>query len=366
VAKSGGNGSGTRRFTVQNTLKVLVVDDSKLIRRIVRGIFQDSAHIEVVGEAANGAQALELIPQLSPDVVTLDVNMPVMDGLTTLKHIMIRNPVPTVMFSTLTREGATETFDALRYGAVDFMLKPSRLSEEGMEEQKADITERVSMAAHVEMGQIRFLPAKPASRPKVSPEGRPCRRVVAVGAAEGGYGALLRIIPQLPAELDAALVAVLYASSVHIDAFARYLDDHSRIRVRRAQNRDRLQAGCCYLTSGSEYATIDGDDGAPRLRLTPSPFPNRRGTIDMLMISAADCLKNRASGIILTGGGKDGVEGAGEISRRGGTVLVQDPRTCLFREMPNAAIVTGKYSRVLADADMAKEIHRLFEPKAGG
>jgi two-component system chemotaxis response regulator CheB len=372
ISKGNGDGRGRGRvpgyrcYTVQHALKVLVVDDSKLIRSILRGMFEDIERIEVVGEAANGVEALEMIPRLQPHVVILDIKMPVMDGLRTLKHIMIRNPVPTVMFSALTREGATETFDALRYGAVDFMLKPSRLSETGIEQQKAAITERIFMAANVEMGQIRFQPAKPGNRSGDGRSERPCRRVIAVGAGEGGYGALLRLVPRLRADLDAALVIVLYAAAGHVDAFALYLDDHSQIRVRRAKNGDRIEPGCCYLSSGSEYVTLNADRSSPRLHVTPSPFPNRRGTVDMLMISLADALNDRASGVILTGAGKDGVEGIGEITRHGGTVLVQEPQTCLFGEMPKAAIVTGKYSRILADSEMAQAIHQRLQPKAGG
>ncbi len=363
---SNGGGSGYRCYTVQHPMKVLVVDDSKIIRSMIRGIFEENSRIEVAGEAANGAEALELIPGLRPDVVTLDINMPVMDGLSTLKRIMIRNPVPTVMFSTLVREGARETFDALRYGAVDFMLKPSRLSETDMEKQKAAIAERVSMAAKVEIGQIRFLPSKAGKKTAAASGAGPCRQVFAVGAGEGGYGALLRLIPRLRPGPGSAMVVVLYAAKEHVDAFARYLDDHSPVCVRRAKTGDRVDAGCCYLAAGEEYTTLEGTPDAPRLRVTPNPFPDRRGSIDMLMISAADIFDRRAAGVILSGGGKDGVEGAGEISRRGGTVLVQEPRTCLFREMPNATIVTGKYSRILADFDMAKEIHQMTEPKAGG
>ena len=130
--------------------KVLVVDDSALIRGAIRRIFEESIKLEVIGEASNGAEALDLIPRLNPDVVTLDVNMPVMDGLTTLKHMMIKTPKPAVMISTLTREGASVTFDALKYGAVDFIPKPSQVNGKGLEAQHEKIIRKVSMASRVE------------------------------------------------------------------------------------------------------------------------------------------------------------------------------------------------------------------------
>ncbi len=344
----------------QNPIRLLIVDDSRLIRTAVRRLFASDGQVQVVGEAANGREALDLLPRFKPDVITLDINMPEMDGLSTLKHIMIKHPTPTVMFSALTREGATETFDALRFGAIDFMPKPSQTKGENVAEQERLILQKVKVAAGVETGAIRLLRTS-HSDPQVSrtqrmdPEG-----IVVLGASEGGYGALLKIFPQLPPDLPAACIAILYADAAHVSAFADYLNANSAVTVKRAMMGDALQAGTCYLASGSEYTTLQNGDGRLTLQVNPSPFPERRGAINMLMLSVSEIMPRQAIGVVLTGKGNDGAEGAAEIRRVGGTVILQDPPTCLFQEMVQATLRTGKADYVCADLDIASAIKTAF------
>ena len=184
-----------------NPIKVLIVDYSKLIRRAVRGLLESDPEIVVVGEAENGAQALDLVSKLKPDVITLDVNMPVMDGISTIKHLMIKSPLPTVMLSTLTDEGAKVTFDALRFGATDFMLKPSRLGSNDVEGQQDEIVRRVKNAANVSIGSIRYVRVPQKGQSKATRTQQPCEYVVGIGASEGSYGPLLNIIPALDSGL---------------------------------------------------------------------------------------------------------------------------------------------------------------------
>ena len=344
-------------------IRVLIVDDSAMMRKALAAVLDDDDFI-VVGNAANGADALELIPQVNPDVITLDVNMPVMDGISALKRIMIQYPIPTLMVSALTLEGATVTFDTLKYGAVDFISKPSHMAAGDREAQLIEIKDKVRLASKVAINTVRYIRAG-FKENKASPVDPGLEFVVSMGAGEGGYGSLLKIVPQLTPDLPAAFLVVLYAAPPHVKAFARYLDQHSRISVKRAKDGDQLKGGTCYLTSGEEYATIEMPDGKPTLQISPSSFPARRGSANILMISLAEKMRERALGMILSGASTDGAEGVNEIFHMGGTALIQAPSTCLMKEMPEAALESCANVCVVPDDKLAAEIIRLIRVKAG-
>ena len=343
-------------------IRVLIVDDSAMMRKALAAIFDDEDFL-IVGNAANGVEALDLIPSVHPDVITLDVNMPVMDGLSALKRIMIQFPLPTVMVSAMTLDGATITFDALKYGAVDFIPKPSQITEEDQEKQSSLIREKVQLASKVAINSVRYIRTGLQERQSVPLHSNLERTVCMVGA-EGGYGALLKIVPQLTPELPAAFLVVLYAAPEHVDAFARYLDRHSRIPVKRAINGDKLQGGVCFLISGKEYATIEPSDSGLSLQLTPSSFPNRRGAADILMISLAEKFGTNALGIVLSGASTDGSDGLNELLHMGGEALIQSPETCLLKEMSEAAIGKCAEALVVADDKIASEIARIVRSHA--
>ena len=210
-------------------LNVLVVDDSRIIRRVLRDIIESNGDKKVVGEAANGKEALELLKTTVPDVITLDINMPVMDGLTTLKHIMISNPTPTVMISALTQEGASETFDSLKYGAIDFLAKPKTVKGGDLGSQKEEILRRIELVSAVQIESIRYLRRPVKENKRKSQDLLECTHLMVIGVSDGGYGALLNVIPRLKIGSPAAYVAVMRQAPEHIDAFARYLDDCSQI-----------------------------------------------------------------------------------------------------------------------------------------
>ncbi|MDM8525313.1 chemotaxis protein CheB [Desulfococcaceae bacterium HSG8] len=347
---------------MKDTIKLLIVDDSKLMRRVITKIFDSADHIQVVGKATNGKEALELIPRLNPDVVTLDINMPVMDGLTALKHIMIRYPRPVVMLSTLTKEGATETFDALKYGAVDFIHKPSNTQPVSLEEQCQMVVRQVTLAAGVEIGSIRYLRTKSAKfQDAGGAKETKCDYICAVGASEGGYGTLLKIIPQLAPDLPAAVLVVLYEASRHVEAFARYLDDNCIFRVRRATDGESVEPGCCYLVSGKQYVTLHSFYGEYSLAINAAPFTTQKGGINMLMFSLAEIMKEHSVGVVLSGSGEDGAEGLEEILRMKGTAIVQEPRSCLYKEMAISAIDRCSPDIVIPDTEIAAKINQLVK-----
>ncbi len=348
--------------------KLLIVDDSKMMRKAIRAVFSADDRIEVAGEAADGEAALEIIPQIDPDVVTMDVNMPVMDGLTTLKHMMIETPKPTVMLSTLTLEGASVTFDALKFGAVDFVPKPSKLDESKLEGQEETVVRKVALAAQVEIEAIRYIKDSPKGESAGPREQVACNHFIAMGAAEGGYGALLKIVPHLRPELPAAYLAVLYAASQHVDAFARYLDNYSSVRVKRAADGLPVEGGVCYLGAGEEYVTVQSRNGNLFLLVHPAPFKSiseRRGSINMMMFSAAEVMGSRAAGIVLSGSGDDGAEGLAEIIRSGGSTLVQDPKSCLYKEMAKSALNRCEPDHVIPDMTIASTVNRFLSEESG-
>jgi two-component system chemotaxis response regulator CheB len=343
-----------------NLIKALIVDDSKLIRRLIHDIFDESNQVQVVGEAGNGVEALEMLPGLNPDIITLDINMPVMDGMTALKHIMIKHPRPIVMLSTYTREGERVTFDALKYGAVDFIAKPSQFQKMAMEEQRQKIIQKVTMAAKVELEAVQYL--RPVSK-KIGAKRigtRNCHFLFAMGASIGGYSALLKIIPQLRPDLPAAFLVVLYVASDHLNAFVNYLDEESAVKVKRAGDGDLLKSGVCYMASGEEYITVHPSNGQLSLKVNPSPFPSHQGTVNMLMFSLADVMKHRSVGIVLSGSGEDGVEGISEILRMGGIGIVQDPSTCLCQETPQSTLRHCKVDLVFSDGRIPSELNTLL------
>jgi two-component system chemotaxis response regulator CheB len=344
----------------QKPISLLIVDDSKLIRAAVRRLFEADGQVQVVGEAANGREALDLLPRLKPDVITLDINMPEMDGLSTLKHIMIKHPTPTVMFSALTREGATETFDALRFGAIDFMPKPSQSKGDDIADQERLILQKVKIAAGVEIGAVRMLRTSHRETLQNPPRAMDAEGIAVFGASEGGYGALLKIIPQLPPDLPAAYMVILYATPDHVAAFADYLNANSAITVKRALDGQPVQGGICYLAAGSEYASLHLTAGRMTMQVNPSPFPERRGAINMLMLSVSEIMQNQTIGVVLSGKGNDGAEGSAEVRRVGGTVIMQDPRTCLFQEMVQAALKAAKADHICSDQEIASAIKTAF------
>ncbi|MDH5473215.1 MAG: response regulator [Gammaproteobacteria bacterium] len=336
--------------TMTSALRLLVVDDSKLMREAIIGMFADDENV-MMEEAADGLEALVLLDKFKPDVVTLDINMPGLDGIGTLKRMMIEHPVPTIMLSSLTQEGAKITFDALRYGAVDFISKPSAMSDISREEQAAQIRGRVKYAAEVELAAIKYIRHESNKDDLGSDVSNgQIQHIVAMGAAEGGYGALLKIIPQLRTDSNSTYLISLHVASEFVDAFIGYLNTCSKIPVKRAVHNDVIKPGCCYISSGTDYMSVHKEADGFSLHISPAPFVTRRGAIDMLLFSTAEAMGDQAVGVILSGLGEDGAEGLEEIIRVGGMAIVQDPHTCFCKEMALSALERSAVEQVVVDA----------------
>lgn len=341
-------------------IRVLVVDDSALMSRQISSILSEDSAIEVIGRAKDGLEALTMVKDLRPDVVTMDVEMPRMNGITALKHIMVKHSVPTVMISALTKEGARTTFDALKYGAIDVIAKPSRREDENLEAQKADIITKVRRAAAIRTGRSRYIRmAAPIRRDEKSPKGvpDPLTRFIAVGAGTGGYYGLLRIIPSLPADFSDVLIAVILVASRYVEPFVAYLDAHSAIPVRSVTGPFVPEKGACYISSGDHLLGVQNSDDA--LGFSAVPKSDSEGAIDHLFRSLAGTLNNRVVGVVMTGAGQDGADGLASVREAGGTAVVQDINNCIDPSMPIAALEKGSVDKVLPDYLMVDYLSKL-------
>ncbi len=340
-------------------IKVLVVDDSVLIARTISRILESDAGIEVVGRARDGIQALEMIEDLKPHVVTLDVEMPKMDGITALKHIMVKHSTPTVMISALAREGSRTSFECLKYGAIDVIAKPSRKETESLAQQEAEIIAKVRRAATIRTGRFKYIrvtgpePADPRATNSPADE---ATRLIGITAGTGGYYTLLRVIPMLTASFQDVIVAALVATSRYVDAFATYLQAHSAIPVRVVDPDEALEKGVCYLTAAADRPRARSD-GAKGLRIGlegNSDHTKTEEAINDFLRSIAATARLRAVGVIMTGSGRHGAEGIAEIRRSGGLGVIQDINNCVDPSMPLAALEKGTVEKILPDYQMAE------------
>ncbi len=345
-------------------ISVLVVDDSKLVGKALRKIF-DEDEFKVVGQAYTGLEALEMIPQYDPDVITLDVEMPEMDGITALKHIMIKHPRPVVMISTLTRKGSKTAFDALRYGAVEVIEKPSRLTEEDFQNQKEKIREIVKKAAKVSVEALHFVRPGQISESVLDQNGSDFRPkgILAIGTGIGGYNTLLQLIPLLPPDLPLAYLVMTRMDKNYLHAFASYLRENTPMTITLPQPRQTLKRGHCYITTRDSYVLTEKDkNGGCVLRTEDIPPGSQDcNSMDIMFVSSAETFADNTIGIVLSGSGEDGVRGLRYIADMGGIPLVQKPESCLERELPTKVMKSVNSVRIVT----LKEIPEILARTCG-
>ncbi|WP_018086501.1 protein-glutamate methylesterase/protein-glutamine glutaminase [Desulfurispora thermophila] len=393
-------------------INVLVVDDSALMRRLITRFLEEDPQkppIKVLDSAANGQEALEKAVRLRPDVVTLDVEMPVLDGLATLERLMRQHPVPVIMLSAHTTEGAQATIKALALGAVDFVAKPAR--REDMPQMVNDLRFKVRAASQAVLRWPGGRPARPlavvrpvqTTRQAVPPAGAvgisggsggrysagviavshtaaasqpspigapevaagPVRQsgriqLVVIGSSTGGPAALQQIIPRLPANLGATVVVVQHLPVGFSGPMAEHLDRKSAIKVRHAQQGDQLRPGEVLVAPAGYDLTFRGRPGNVSVFLDPGQGPvppgGFRPSVDVTMLSAAEVLGNQCMGVLLTGMGRDGALGMQAIFRSGGLTIAEHESTCVVYGMPRAAVELGAANRVLPLPEIAAEI----------
>lgn len=345
---------------MQPPIRVLVVDDSAFLRKVVSQMLARSEAIEVVGTARDGEDALEMVEKLSPDVVTLDLMMPVMDGIGFLQEQMRRRPVPVVVCS-IAHESGEQALGALEAGAVDFVRKPTALATDKVFEIADELVAKVTAAAGVRMSRVESARAAvPAARP-ANPRprtGAPAVDLVVIGVSTGGPQALRHLIPQLPADFPVPVAMVLHMPIGYTEMYARRLDEISPLRVVEAGEGDVIEAGTVFLApAGRHLGFVRGADGSVRAHLDVRPANTpHRPSVDVLFQSAAAQYGGRVLGVVMTGMGQDGLLGAAHVKAQGGMILTEAESSCVVYGMPRTVDEASLSDRSVTLAEMAAAI----------
>lgn len=346
-------------------IKVLVVDDSAMVRRVLSMGLSADPRIEVVGTASNAEIAWQMMQIQKPDVVTLDIEMPGMDGLTFLRTYLPKMPIPTVIISSLTREGAQITVRAMESGAVDVISKPSLGLGDGLPAIMSDVCERVRAAATARIVIGRKL-ERPAPPPAPAPQGGTSTAVIAIGSSTGGVQALSRILPLFPAN-SPGIVIVQHMPEGFTGPFANRLDAICPMTVREAQDGDPVEQGQILIAPGGmRHMALDRRGRGYKVNLVEGdPVCFSRPSVDVLFDSVARIAGKQSLGAVLTGMGKDGSAGLLAIRRAGGRTIAQDEATSVVYGMPMAAKEVGAAEEVLPlDSIPARLLKMLPAPIA--
>lgn len=347
-------------------VKVLIVDDSAFMRFAIAQQLNEHPELMVVGTANNGKEALKLIPTLQPDVVTLDVEMPHMDGLTTLRYIMTDFPRPVIMFSSLTKEGAAETIQALMLGAVDFIPKPANRAD--IREAMKDMTEKI---IHASRANVKCMPRKPAAQPIAAPaltrnalrpySGR--TPVVLIGSSTGGPSALSEVIPALPEDLASPVLVVQHMPAGFTHSLSERLNSLSTLHVKEAEPGDSLMVGQVLLAPGGFHMTIDMQE---QIALNQKPAVHGvRPAIDVTLASLIQRYGKNIIAVIMTGMGSDGTHGASLLHSDGGYVIAEHESTCVVWGMPRSVVEAGAADAILPRPQIAAAIQQAIHKRSG-
>jgi len=345
-------------------VRVLIVDDSAFMRSALSNMLSSDPEIQIAGSARDGLEAIEKVVQLKPDIVTMDVEMPRMDGISALKHIMANNPVPVIMVSSLTVEGAHITLEALECGAVDFI--PKNLSDLSLNilRLKEVLIDKIKQLAR--KGVPRRI-ARPAVRSVSAPAAAPAvlrttgeRRVglVAIGTSTGGPKALQEVLPSLPKEFPVPIVIAQHMPPNFTGPFAERLNQLCKLEVREAKEGDVLKPGLILIAPGGGHMRVSRKRGIETTVTISEDRENfiYRPSVDALMASVAEYFPGRALGVILTGMGNDGMKGMIELKKTGGRIFAQNEESCVVYGMPKAVVDAGIADKVLSIEEIAGEI----------
>lgn len=335
---------------MKERVRVLVVDDSALMRKLIPLILERDPDIEVVGTAMDGHFALRKIDELRPDVVTLDLEMPRMDGIETLRMIMRSAPIPVIVFSTHSKEGAYATFKALALGAIDFVAKPQDAAAGHLDGVAYQLIEKIKVAKRASGHKaIPRVEAEVVPPRKKSPHAAaPPNRIIAIGISTGGPNALQYLLTQIPGDIPATFVVVQHMPEGFTDMFARRLDECCALEVQEAKSGDLLISGRVLICPGNRHIMVRRMPRGEMVVLSDTaPINGHRPSVDVLFHSVAQEFGLTAVGILMTGMGEDGAEGLGAIKAAGGATIAQSEDTCVVPGMPRAAILRGYASRIV-------------------
>jgi two-component system chemotaxis response regulator CheB len=352
-------------------IKVLVVDDSALVRQALCDILNSDPEIEVVATAGDPFIAAERLRSIVPDVITLDVEMPRMDGLTFLKKIMSQHPIPVVMCSSLAQEGSETALRAMEYGAVDIITKPKMGTKQFIEESRVMICEAVKGAAAARLGRMRVgrstmkevspkytadvIMEKPNTKAMI----QTTEKVVVVGASTGGTEALRVFLEMLPEDTP-GIVIVQHMPEHFTAAFAKRLDSICRVTVKEAKDNDTVVRGRALIAPGNHHTLLKRSGARYYVEIKDGPLVSRhRPSVDVLFRSAARYAGKNAVGVIMTGMGDDGARGMKELFDGGAINIAQDEATCVVYGMPNEAVKHGGVHKIMALTHIAPEVLML-------
>ncbi|MDG5470309.1 chemotaxis response regulator protein-glutamate methylesterase [Jeotgalibacillus sp. ET6] len=360
-------------------IKVLVVDDSAFMRKLIQEFLREEKNITVVGTARNGEDALIKVKLLQPDVITMDVQMPVLNGLEALKKIMEDRPLPVIMLSSSTKDGAEDTLSAMDYGAVDFISKPSGTISLDLHKVKSELIEKVYAAAgsvprkqdsagtENSIEHTSFYPTieneiKTNNKANMEPEAElpvaGCQKVVLIGTSTGGPRALQKVVSHLPKDLGAPVVIVQHMPAGFTRSLASRLNTISPLHVKEAEQGDTLQNDTVYLAPGGYHLTFDQSYSTIKIVLTQEhPRAGHRPSVDVMLETAAELKKVKKIVVIMTGMGTDGSKGLVQLTHKGlAGVIAESQETCIVHGMPKAAVATGLVNAVCPLPMIAKKI----------
>ena len=363
-------------------IRVLVVDDSVVIRRLVGDSLKQDPSIELAGISANGKIALQMIPQVNPDIVTLDIEMPVMDGIETVRRIRETYPdLPVIMFSTLTERGGTATLDALSAGATDYVTKPANVGSvnTGIKRVEEELIPKIKSLCGRSVRPVpkvssapRPVPEKKAPRASIIPIRRKrsfvhrttSMEIVALGCSTGGPNALAQVIPQLPAEFPVPIVIVQHMPSLFTKLLAERLDQQSNVRVFEGSPGTEIKAGSVYIAPGDYHMVVRRHGTKVRLETNQdAPENSCRPAVDVLFRSVVNTFGDGTLGVILTGMGQDGLRGCELLREAGGPIIVQDEATSVVWGMPGFVAKAELADRILPLDQVPQEMVRRVSLK---
>jgi two-component system chemotaxis response regulator CheB len=342
-------------------IKVLVVDDSFLIRKIVLDILKDDPDIKVVGTANNGKAAIIMNDELEPDVITLDIEMPLLDGLSALKQIMSSNPKPVIMMSALTQHGAEATFEALELGAVDFIPKKSNNVTLSLEELGTLLITKIKSAAKLVLNLNKFEYVADLTKSAKNEEkliaGEVSDKIVAIGTSTGGPSALIKIFNKFPKKFPSPVLVVQHMPEGFTTAFSGKLNSISNLEVKEAEDGDEIFPGHGYIAPGHSHMCLQKKGDIFSLKVFKgNKVSGHMPSIDVLFESVAEYLGSKSVGVIMTGMGRDGAEGLMKIKSKGGYTIAQNEQTSVVYGMNRVAVEIGAVDEIVPLAGIAEKI----------
>jgi two-component system, chemotaxis family, protein-glutamate methylesterase/glutaminase len=366
------------------TIRILVVDDSPFMRKTLQKMLEEAPDLRVVATARDGLDALEKIQEFKPDIVTLDIEMPRMDGLSCLKKIMADHPMPVLMVSSLTQEGARTTLEALSIGALDFIPKENSYASMSILQIQHDLQEKVRRLAQSPRfhrappapsaaGPAHALPppAAPLHRPAALPKApvpagaslasSPQAELLVIGSSTGGPKALQDILPSLPANLPVPCLIVQHMPSTFTKPFADRLDGLCQVHVKEAEQGEPLKAGTVYIAPGGIHLTYGPRGAKGCIELNPEPLASlHRPSVDVLFLSVAELFRGQVLAGILTGMGADGAKGMEQLKLRGAYTFAESEESCVVYGMPRAAVERGCVDVVAPLSEIPGQLRRHF------